>query len=126
MARFIRAEAVFYFDQMYRPVPLRITVTGFKKNSRRDDENRYLIEKVTHFMKRKKQVLVFVHSRARTMAVAKTVLENLLDSTISALNDSDGNKKDRRRLFFASNALNHLVQAKIGIHHAGMPRTDID
>lgn len=75
VARFIRADSVFFFNQMYRPVPLRITVTGFKKSSRKADESRYLLEKIRHFRTKKQQVLVFVHSRAGTVTVAKMISE---------------------------------------------------
>ncbi|KAI5168402.1 activating signal cointegrator complex subunit 3 [Pancytospora epiphaga] len=130
VARFIRAPAVFYFGSMYRPVPLEITVTGFKKGSRITDEEDYLIRKISRLRSNNHQILVFVHSRARTVKVAKMIVSRLSEDTVEGkknIKDENGGKmkkKGNRLETGFTGTIDFLVQHKIGIHHAGLHRPE--
>ncbi|KAI4292815.1 activating signal cointegrator complex subunit 3 [Pancytospora philotis] len=125
VARFIRAEHVFFFDAMYRPVPLGVTITGFKKGSKQADEQAYLLDKLGALLRNKHQALVFVNSRAQTVAVAKLVMGLTAPVPVPAPSDSEGTGKQRRgrraqtRL---TGVHEHLFLNRVGVHHAGMPR----
>lgn len=113
VATFIKASHVHFFDKTYRPVPLKMTITGFIKSSKPRDEQDYLVEKIQGFLKDKKQVMVFVHSRAKTHKTANFLIKNLSLNT---------QKLDPKIKFKAD--LHNMAANGIGVHHAGLSRDD--
>lgn len=114
VAKFIKAEEIHYFDKSFRPVPLRMTITGFTKVSKYSDECDYLLEKVAFFMEKKKQVMIFVHSRVKTAKIADFLCKNLSDSF---------NLEPEHKFKFRGD-LRRFAQKSVGIHHAGLCRED--
>jgi len=113
VAVFIKATHVHFFDQSYRPVPLKMTVTGFTKVSRYSDEQEYLLEKTQAYIDAGKQVLVFVHSRAKTHKVALFLVKSLRKSTDEPCSFGK-----------ISTDLHQMVTNRVGIHHAGLSKQD--
>lgn len=114
---FLKATSVFVFDKRYRPVPLRVTVAGFKQKSTRSDESEYLFKNVDRFRQRGKQSLIFVHSRMRTVYVAKAFLAYKKENAVQG---TDGGGRGPSSVFPPETQ--HLVRNGVGIHHAGLPR----
>lgn len=113
VASFIRAAHVHYFDARYRPVPLKMTITGFTKSAKYKDELDYLLEKVQGFINKDKQVLIFVLSRTKTVKIASFVSQNLT-----------GLQKIKIPNNALSKDLYSLASNSIGIHHAGLSKND--
>ncbi|KAM0680152.1 hypothetical protein GINT2_001535 [Glugoides intestinalis] len=113
VASFIRAEHIHYFDARYRPVPLKMTITGFTKTTKYRDEMNYLLEKVQIFINNEKQVLIFVLSRSKTVKIASFLTQNL-----------GGLKKIKITNNTISKDLYSLASNSIGVHHAGLSRND--
>lgn len=113
VGEFIKAKHVHFFDAKYRPVPLKMTITGFTKCSDYKDERDYLVEKIDEYLRMNKQVLVFVNSRAKTSKTASYLIENLPKM-----------KSEIKGQINLSGDLLYLVSNSIGIHHAGLMRKD--
>lgn len=80
VGEFIEApeDCVFYFNNQYRPVPLKQVFIGIKENSGhkfysavRDITNKLVEERVPD-----NQILVFVHSRKETLQTALQIKEH--------------------------------------------------
>lgn len=113
VAEFIKAKHTHFFDSKYRPVPLKMTITGFTKISEYQDEKNYLIEKVQEYLNMNKQVIIFVSSRAKTFKTAHFLMENLPKM-----------KTEIDRRMNLSGDLLSLVAGSFGIHNAGLLRKD--
>lgn len=134
VAQFLRVNpetGLFFFDSSYRPVPLAQQYIGI---SEKDYAKRTLLfnsvcyEKVKESLKQGHQAMVFVHSRKDTVKTARILVEMAQsrgDLTIFS-NDEDPqvslakkevNKSRNRELV-------ELFEFGLGIHHAGMLRTD--
>lgn len=134
-------NGLFYFDQRYRPVPLKQIFSGVteKKGVRKMMMiNEILYEKVMERVS-SNQMIVFVHSRRDTVRTAK-----YLRDTAYAKNESHKLMKpnSESKLFFESlleqkgeekkpltinnTDLAELLPHGIGIHHAGLSRSDRD
>lgn len=113
VAVFIKAQHVHFFDGTFRPVPLRMTITGFTKASDYQSECDYLSEKVRLFLDRQKQVLVFVHSRSKTFKIASFLSQNMSVKPVHT-----------NKLSCLRGDLLSLATRSIGIHHAGLSRND--
>lgn len=135
VATFMRVKAdrgLFHFDASYRPVPLHQVYIGVmekKPLKRFQVMNDITYEKV---MERagKNQVLIFVHSRKETtktalsikeMAEEKGELEKLMSSTSAA---AEIIREAIENDMVKSADLKSVMKFGIGIHHAGMQRTD--
>lgn len=114
VAKFIRAKNCYFFDGSYRPVPLKMTITGFTKIASYSNECDYLVENVQNILQLKKQVLVFVHSRAKTLKVGTLLMKSLKLSECNSIEKVKG-FKDQLQL---------LAVNGIGVHHAGLCKSD--
>jgi len=127
-----RYAGLFYFDASFRPVPLEQHFIGVKgkagsKQSRENiDETAF--EKVRDMLELGHQVMVFVHSRKDTFNTSKMLYEKAIDQVCTDLFDPSSHpnydaavkemKSSRGR------ELRELLPKGIGIHHAGMARSD--
>jgi len=128
-------EGLFFFDNSYRPVPLQqqyIGITETKPLKRMQKANEICFNKVVSALERnrKDQIIVFVHSRKETtstaMAIRDLAQEN--DKTELLINadkpqtqevlQSEAEEKVRHE------DLKEILPNGLGIHHAGMPRSD--
>ena len=117
-AEFIKAKEVFYFNSMYRPDPLKMTIVGFKKESINQDQNDYILEKYQYFKSINKQILIFVHSKSKTLSIAMM----LMNSNSRKVENQDLTLKRKSKGFNSTKYM--LVMSKIGIHHAGLAKND--
>ncbi|KXX76110.1 putative helicase mug81 [Madurella mycetomatis] len=135
VAEFLRVNkraGLFYFDASFRPVPLEQHFIGVKgkPNSKqsRDNLDQVAFEKVREMLERDHQVMVFVHSRRDTQAAAKMLYEKATDEACVGLFDPTGHQKyeSAMRDVKTSKAreIRDLVPKGLGIHHAGMARSD--
>lgn len=127
-----RYAGLFYFDASFRPVPLEQHFIGVKgkAGSRQSRENidTVAFEKVREMLERGHQVMVFVHSRKDTVATAKMLYEKAVDDVCVDLFDpSDHPKYDaavRDMKSCRAKELRDLLPKGLGVHHAGMARSD--
>ncbi|KAI0175928.1 Sec63-domain-containing protein [Hypoxylon sp. FL1284] len=128
-----RYAGLFYFDGSFRPVPLEqhfIGVRGGKPGSKQSRENLDTVafEKVRDMLEQDHQVMVFVHSRRDTLLTAKMLYEKAAEEMVTDLLDPVGhpNYDMATRDMKSSKAreLRDLLPKGLGIHHAGMARSD--
>ena len=127
-----RYAGLFYFDASFRPVPLEQHFIGVKGKSgskqSRENLDTVAFEKVKQMLEADHQVMVFVHSRRDTMVTAKMLIAKALDDGCSNLLDPSGHEKyaGAARDLRSSRAreLRDLIPKGLGIHHAGMSRSD--
>ncbi|GAM91498.1 hypothetical protein ANO11243_095490 [Dothideomycetidae sp. 11243] len=127
-----RMAGLFYFDSSFRPVPLEQHFIGVKgkPNSKTSRENldRVAFEKVKEMLELGHQVMVFVHSRKDTLNTARTLYELAMDEGVADLFDPSlhENYSAAQRDIKSSRTreIRELLQKGMGIHHAGMPRSD--
>ncbi|CAM9692804.1 unnamed protein product, partial [Phaeothamnion confervicola] len=134
VAAFLRvdpAKGLFFFDNSFRPVPLQqqyIGITEKKAIKRFQLMNEVCYEKVMVCMPHKKQVLIFVHSRAETGKTARAIRDMIVDSDSTTLlvgENSTTAEVLATELGAVKNAeLRDLLPYGIGIHHAGLLRSD--
>ncbi|KAF3901879.1 hypothetical protein ABW21_db0200647 [Orbilia brochopaga] len=125
-------QGLFYFDQSFRPVPLEQHFVGVKgkPGSKTSNENidRVSFEKVRQMLELGHQVMVFVHSRKDTVKTARMLYEMALDEQCADLFDTTGHPKYdilKRDVDKAKGReLKELFKKGLGVHHAGMLRTD--
>lgn len=125
------ATGLFYFDASYRPVPLQTSFVGisernFLARSALMDEICY--QKVLDAVKRGHQAMVFVHSRKDTGKTARMLALKAQQNGDTALFDCSEEpqfafaakdvKKSRNK------ELAEVFESGVGIHHAGMLRSD--
>jgi antiviral helicase SLH1 len=129
----VRLEAgLFYFDASFRPVPLEQHFIGVKgkPGTKKSKENleTTVFEKVREMLKRGHQVMVFVHSRKDTFNTAKTLYQMATDEQCTDIFDPSGHPNydvaARNIRTSKGRELRELFQKGIGIHHAGMARSD--
>ncbi|KAK0391137.1 hypothetical protein NLU13_0639 [Sarocladium strictum] len=127
-----KQAGLFYFDASFRPVPLEqhfIGVRG-KAGSKQSRENLDLVafDKVKEMLGRDHQVMVFVHSRRDTMVTAKMLHEKAIEHNCLDLFDPqfhpqyDQAVRDMKTT--KSREIRDLVPKGLGVHHAGMARSD--
>ncbi|KAK8090893.1 Sec63 Brl domain-containing protein [Apiospora phragmitis] len=127
-----RHAGLFYFDASFRPVPLEQHFIGVKgkAGSKQSKENldNIAFEKVREMLQQDHQVMVFVHSRRDTMQTAKMLHEKAIDDMCVDLFDPQFHPKYDQavRDMKSSRAreLRELLPKGLGIHHAGMTRSD--
>ncbi|KAK8080640.1 Sec63 Brl domain-containing protein [Apiospora hydei] len=127
-----RHAGLFYFDASFRPVPLEQHFIGVKgkAGSKQSKENldNVAFEKVREMLQQDHQVMVFVHSRRDTMQTAKMLHEKAIDDICVDLFDPQSHPKYEQavRDMKSSRAreLRDLLPKGLGIHHAGMTRSD--
>ncbi|TGJ82474.1 hypothetical protein E0Z10_g6295 [Xylaria hypoxylon] len=127
-----RQAGLFYFDASFRPVPLEQHFIGVKgkagSKQSRENLDTVAFEKVKEMLEQDHQVMVFVHSRRDTLLTAKMLHEKAADQICLDLFDPQGHpyyeqairdmKQSRAR------ELRDLLPKGLGIHHAGMTRSD--
>lgn len=127
-----RYAGLFYFDASFRPVALEQHFIGVKgkAGSKQSRENLDMtaFEKVKDMLKEDHQTMVFVHSRKDTANTAKMLYEKATDEICTDLFDPSGHPgyDNAVKLMKSCKAreLRDLLPKGIGIHHAGMTRSD--
>jgi len=127
-----RFAGLFYFDQSFRPVPLEQHFIGVKgkENTRTSRENIDLtaFEKAKDMLEAGHQIMIFVHSRKDTVKSARDLLKQAQEEDWLDLLDCstvDGHDAAMRDLKTAKGReLKELIPKGVGVHHAGMPRSD--
>ncbi|KAJ1331608.1 antiviral helicase SLH1 [Microdochium nivale] len=127
-----RYAGLFYFDASFRPVPLEqhfIGVRG-KAGTKQSRENLDTVafEKVKEMLECDHQVMVFVHSRRDTLLTAKMLYEKAVDQVCIDLFDPQAHPKYEQAVkdmkSCKARELRDLLPKGLGIHHAGMTRSD--
>ncbi|EGF82711.1 hypothetical protein BATDEDRAFT_34385 [Batrachochytrium dendrobatidis JAM81] len=134
VATFLRvdpASGVFFFDNSFRPCPLKqqyVGITEKKAIKRLALMNEIAYEKVLEAAEKDDQVLIFCHSRKETAKTAKIIRD------MAIANDTIGSilKDDRARREIlqsesencANEDLKDVLPYGFAIHHAGMTRLD--
>ncbi|KAM7190587.1 putative helicase [Rhypophila sp. PSN 637] len=123
---------LFYFDASFRPVPLEQHFIGVRgkagSKQSRDNLDQVAFEKVRDMLEQDHQVMVFVHSRRDTQLTAKMLYEKAIDDVCTGLFDPgehpkfEAAMKDVRST--RAREIRELVPKGLGIHHAGMARSD--
>ncbi|EDO07662.1 sec63 domain containing protein [Babesia bovis T2Bo] len=133
IAEFLRVDpekGLFYFGNHYRPVGLEQRYIGIKEKKavkRYNVMNELVYERVMEDAG-KNQVLVFVHSRKETARTAKLIRDMAFKTdNLGIFLHSDS--ASREILSTESEAiktteLKELLPYGLGIHHAGLPRSD--
>lgn len=123
---------LFFFDSSFRPVPLEqhfIAAKG-KPGSSVSKENLDIsaFDKALDLIKDGHQVLIFVHARKDTVRTAQMLREKAIEEgELEHFDARDNPKLDlfKRDLQMSRNReLKELVDSGIGVHHAGMLRSD--
>ncbi|KAI1409101.1 Sec63-domain-containing protein [Hypoxylon sp. FL1857] len=127
-----RYAGLFYFDGSFRPVPLEqhfIGVRG-KAGSRQSRDNLDIVafEKVKDMLEQDHQIMVFVHSRRDTLLTAKMLYEKATEDNSIDLFDPIGHpyydQAVRDMKSSKARELRDLLPKGLGIHHAGLTRSD--
>ena len=133
VAHFLKAEnGTFYFDGSFRPVPLSYSFYGVKPQANQIREktigSHICYEKIKEILKKKKQVLVFVHSRAETVTLGEELIAFMReDKSEEKALFVDNMLKDKKRSDVSKSSNRNLIslyESGIGIHNAGMLRKD--
>lgn len=128
-----RNVGMFYFDQLFRPCPLKQELVGVrgKAGSRAARENidKVSYEKLLEHVLQGLQVMVFVHLRKDTAKTARTFIQMAqANGELSAFDASDTEDYDRFKRDMGTKNRNkdmrELFQYGFGVHHAGMLRSD--
>ncbi|EIE24813.1 Sec63-domain-containing protein [Coccomyxa subellipsoidea C-169] len=129
---------LFYFDASYRPVPLEMQFVGVTEKRVLDAKNvmdEICYEKVVDSLRKGHQAMVFVHSRKDTGKTARTLItkaQNAGETDVFDCSQEDQYpftlkeiKRSRNRHgSYPSQELQDLFPGGIGMHHAGMLRSD--
>lgn len=128
-----RSIGMFYFDQTFRPVPLKQQLIGVrgKAGSKQARENidKVAYDKLVAHISEGLQVMVFVHSRKDTVKTSRSFITLAQDHQELGLFDASESKSyDRFKREMATKNKNkdmrELFQSGFGVHHAGMLRSD--
>jgi antiviral helicase SLH1 len=123
---------LFYFDASFRPVPLEQHFIGVKgkpnTKTSRDNIDNTAFEKVREMLELGHQIMVFVHSRKDTSNTAKMLYEKAIDQVCVDLFDPQGHPQYEAAVKEMKSSrgreLRELLPKGMGIHHAGMARSD--
>ncbi|KAK6580622.1 hypothetical protein PZA11_006858 [Diplocarpon coronariae] len=127
-----RHAGLFYFDASFRPVPLEQHFIGVKgkagTRTSRENIDTTAFEKVQDMLELDHQVMVFVHSRKDTSNTAKMLYEKAIDQACAHLFDPQDHPGYPAAVKEAARSrgreIRELLPKGIGIHHAGMARSD--
>ena len=134
-------EGLFPFDSSYRATPLTMKFFGISEkrpiNDYKDLENELVYDQVIKYLKKGKQVLVFVHSRMETINFAKELYRlaqvNGEEEYFRYESDETGYiefkenllyKNDREHNKISNKVLQELIPFGLGFHNAGLLRKD--
>ena len=119
---------LFYFDHNYRPVPLDTTFFGVGESNFAKREyimNDIAYEKAIKSVQSGYQVMVFVHSRKKTAMGGRAFVELAAKHGHTDIFDADLSPSQKKDVQKSRNKdLGELVPKGVGIHHAGMLRSD--
>ena len=124
-------SGLFFFDGSYRPVPLDQTFIGVTPRNfmeRNQKMNEICFKKAVDSLERGHQVMVFVHARKETVKTGRAMSDMAQVKQQAALFDCSSNPqfgvatKDVGRS--KNRELQELFPHGIGVHHAGMLRSD--
>lgn len=127
-----RMAGLFYFDQSFRPVPLEQHFLGVKgkpgsKTSRENIEST-AFDCVKRMLEQDHQVMVFVHSRKDTVKTARQLHETATEQGVADLLDPSSHPEYGNAVRDAKQSkgreIRELISKGMGVHHAGMPRSD--
>uniref|UniRef100_A0A0K2UGB9 U5 small nuclear ribonucleoprotein 200 kDa helicase n=1 Tax=Lepeophtheirus salmonis TaxID=72036 RepID=A0A0K2UGB9_LEPSM len=134
VSRFLRVDpfkGLFFFDGRFRPIPLAQTFIGVKETKalkQSQDMNEICYDKVVEFLRKDKQVMVFVHARNATVKTALNLKESAQNHGHAALFEPENTSQLGIAMKALSKSRNkhimELFQSGIGTHHAGMLRSD--
>lgn len=129
-----RNIGMFFFDQLFRPCPLKQEVLGARgkagSKTARENIDRISYERLLDHILEGRQVMVFVHSRKDTVKTARTFISmaqangQLGYFDASDLCDSYDRFKREMGTKNRNKDMKELFQYGFGVHHAGMLRTD--
>lgn len=129
-----RQIGMFYFDQSFRPCPLKQELLGVrgKAGSKQARENidKVSYEKLLENVSNGVQVMVFVNSRKDTVKTARTFISMAQDmgelSYFDTSETCESYEKFKREMASRdrNKDMKELFQNGFGIHHAGMLRSD--
>jgi activating signal cointegrator complex subunit 3 len=134
VAQFLGVNArtgLFYFDASYRPVPLQTSFVGVTERSffqRQATMDEVCYQKVLDSLQRGHQAMVFVHSRkdtgktGRMLAMKAQQNGETASFDCSNLEKYDLASKDAKKS--RNKEMLEVFASGIGIHHAGMLRSD--
>ncbi|XP_051152610.1 DExH-box ATP-dependent RNA helicase DExH14 isoform X2 [Andrographis paniculata] len=134
VAQFLRVNpetGLFFFDSSYRPVPLEQHYIGISEHNyiaRNELMHEVCYNKVADSLRRGHQVMVFVHSRKDTGKTADKLVEisrahEDFDLFTNAAHPQQGLMK-KEVMKSRNKELVQLFEYGVGIHHAGMLRSD--
>ena len=134
VAQFLGVNAqtgLFYFDATYRPVPLETSFVGVTEKSffaRQAVMDDVCYQKVLDSLQRGHQAMVFVHSRKDTGKSARMLAMKAQQGGDTAVFDCSALDKYDLAVKDANKSRNkemlEVFPSGIGIHHAGMLRSD--
>ncbi|KAI4865811.1 Sec63-domain-containing protein [Hypoxylon rubiginosum] len=127
-----RYAGLFYFDASFRPVPLEQHFIGVKgkagSKQSRDNLDTVAFEKVRDMLEQDHQIMVFVHSRRDTLLTAKMLYDKAAEDMATDLFDPIGHsyydQAVREMKSSKARELRDLLVKGLGIHHAGLARSD--
>nr|CAB3223427.1 activating signal cointegrator 1 complex subunit 3 [Phallusia mammillata] len=134
VARFLRVnphKGLFFFDGRFRPVPLQQTFVGVKARSvmqQRMDMDEVCYEIISENLDNDNQVLVFVHARSATVKTAQSLIEiarKFSETQKFSCQMMEGYGQAEHQMQRSRNReLKELFTSGLGVHHAGMLRSD--
>lgn len=136
VAQFLRVnpkKGLFYFDSRFRPVPLAQSFVGVNTGhvTKKDQKKRCIddvcYEKCLSFLRDEHQVIVFVHSRNATVSLSRDFLEKATNNNERSFflpNNVASSFTIKMMNSAKSRELQNFLQNGIGIHHAGLLRSD--
>ncbi|KAF7458842.1 U5 small nuclear ribonucleoprotein 200 kDa helicase [Cryptosporidium felis] len=134
VAEFLNVDPVrglYHFGPEFRPVPLLQTFIGIK--TKKGFKKLQLMNDIVYDLVlediSKHQILVFVHSRKETIQTARFIRDKATEKGALGLFFSGNNNVSREIILdelknINSNILKEILPSGIGIHHAGLSRSD--
>lgn len=130
-----RYQGLFYFDSSFRPVPLEQHFMGIKGKQgsphARTNLDKAVFYKVESLLQAGHQVMIFVQARKETVKSALSIremcrAEGVEDLLLAGREDKEGlvNQFKRDLSTSRNKELRELFESGLGIHHAGMLRSD--
>ncbi|WFD36018.1 RNA helicase [Malassezia cuniculi] len=125
-------RGMYYFGGAFRPVPLEQHFIGVRGKSgtaaARGNLDRVVYEKILALAEEGHPAMVFVHTRKDTVRSAESIIELGKEDGISDIltANRDENRFEREVAQSRNRELRELYKHGIGIHHAGMLRSDRD
>lgn len=127
-------QGLFYFDSSFRPVPLEQHFIGVKGKAgsptSRTNLDKAVFSKVQDLLSAGHQLMIFVHARKETVKTAMTMrdmcrAEGLEQLLIEGRNENPKLDVMKREVSQSRNKeMRELFESGLGIHHAGMLRSD--